>query len=385
MRLIHTADVHLDASFAGAGMPPGLGNRRRQSLRDVFQSILDRAREWPADAVLVAGDLFDHDRVSRDTVAFLRESFQAIAPIPVFIAPGNHDPFVSGSPYATEDWPANVHIFNRPFWTSYALDNLPLTVHGFAFDGPDISANPFGTLAAPEDDRIHVAVAHGSERGSQPPGKMSYAPFLAQEASVPGLRYLALGHFHDVKRIPGDYETVMYYAGAPEGHDFSETGPHHFLEIEIADAGQVQVLPANSSRAVYEIKSVDCSALTNSNQLVDLLRGFAVQPGPDQLLRVLLWGEIQPGIQAVLPVVHDAVAEVFAFLDLVDETHPLDDYAALAKTDTTMGVFVQQITRAIEDAPSPEQRAMLERARQAGLAAYRGRDLPIRGLEGDPA
>ena len=35
------------------------GNRRRQSLRDVFSAILRRAKEWPADAVLIAGDLFE--------------------------------------------------------------------------------------------------------------------------------------------------------------------------------------------------------------------------------------------------------------------------------------------------------------------------------------
>lgn len=383
MRLIHTADVHLDASFAGSGMPPGLGNRRRQSLRDVFRQILRRAAEWPADAVLVAGDLLDSERANRDTIAFLREAFEETRPIPVFIAPGNHDPFMPGSPYLTESWPANVHIFDRPEWSARELEDTPLTVHGFAFDGPDISMNPFGALAVPKDGRIHVAVAHGSERSRQPAGKMSYAPFDVATAAAEGLNYLALGHFHALTPIPGAYGTTVYYSGAPEGHGFNETGPRHYLEVEISEEGVVRATPIVSSRMQYEVRMVDCGDFTNSGQLVEALRGFVTEGTPNQLMRVLLQGEIQPTIQNALAAVQDAVAEDFIFLDLLDETHPVDDYAALARANTTMGAFVARISQEIADAPDTARRAVLERARQAGLNAYRGRDLPIRGMERD--
>jgi len=160
MRLVHTADIHLDASFAGTGMPAAFGNRRRQSLRDVFRSIVSRAGEWPADALLIAGDLFEQERVTKDTVAFLIGEFWSIAHVPVFIAPGNHDPYTPDSPYACEEWPENVHVFDQPVWQACSLADRPLVVHGFAFDGPDISSSPFGKLAVPDDGRVHVAVAH---------------------------------------------------------------------------------------------------------------------------------------------------------------------------------------------------------------------------------
>lgn len=66
-----------------------------------------------------------------------------------------------------------MHIFRTASWTEETLKNVPLTVHGFAFDGPDISRNPFHELRVADDGRIHVAVAHGSERGHQPAGKES--------------------------------------------------------------------------------------------------------------------------------------------------------------------------------------------------------------------
>ena len=389
MKLIHTADLHLDAWFAGVGMPASFGNRRRQCLRDVLATILQRAAAWPADAVLIAGDLFDHERVTPDTTAFMRSAFERIRPVPVFIAPGNHDPYVPGSPYVTERWPDNVIIFDAPAWRAYALPDAPLTVHGFGFDGFDLSANPFGALHPPADGRAHVAVTHGSERGRQPPGKTAYAPFDAADAADPNLHYLALGHFHRVTPITGPFTTAMYYSGAPEGHGFDETGALHYLEVEI-DPPQdgppvVRVTPVCAARAVYEVHEIECDEHSHSQQVIDAIRNLPAPEARERIARIVLKGSCPPALQNALPEVYDAVAEQFAFLDLVDETHPVEDYEALAATGTTLGIFIQRISREIADAPDARTRAMLERARLAGLNAYRGREMPIRGLERDGA
>ena len=204
MRFVHTADVHLDACFASSRMPARVANRRRQSIRDVFRGIVQRTRDWPADALLLSGDLFDQERVTRDTIAFLLSELASLGSIPVIIAPGNHDPYIAGSPYATEAWPENVHIFSKPSWTTLSLYEGRLCVHGFAFDGYDISSNPFGALQIEgPQGALHVAVAHGSERGHQPPEGKSYAPFDAAAMAHPLLKYVALGHFHRVTEIAG--------------------------------------------------------------------------------------------------------------------------------------------------------------------------------------
>src|SRR5688572_8282950 len=67
IRFIHTSDVHLDTSFAGSGFPSHLGDRKREAVRATFRSILEDALRRPVDLVLIAGDLFEHDRVSPDT------------------------------------------------------------------------------------------------------------------------------------------------------------------------------------------------------------------------------------------------------------------------------------------------------------------------------
>lgn len=382
MRLIHTADIHLDMCYSGLGLPAGFGNRRRQSLRDVFKRIVERAGEWPADALLIAGDLFDHDRVSRDTIAFVIGELKKVPDVPVFIAAGNHDPATPGSPYTAENWPRNVTIFKGPAWESVQAHGGALTVHGFGFDGPDISTNPFGSLAIPEGERgrVHVAVAHGSERSHQPADKQAYAAFDARDAAVDGLDYLALGHFHSAMPIEGDFATTIWYSGAPEGHSLREPGMHYYLEVEIDD-GRVHVNKIPSSRVVYISRRIECDGFESAQDIIDAIRAIAREEESRQVLRVVLTGTLEESIHSELGLVYDAATLDFEHLYLVDKTAPLDDYEELAREDTSLGAFVRRLNGEVDAAEDEGRRQKLARARELGVAAFRGRELETRGLE----
>jgi exonuclease SbcD len=370
----------LDLSYASSGFGPALASQRRQSVRDAFRSILERAKTWPADAVLIAGDLFEVDRVSADTLAFTRDALELAAPVSIYIAPGNHDPYVGHSPYVLDPWPDNVHIFSSPHWASRLQQNVPLTVHGFAFDGYDISRNPFSELRVPKDGRIHVAVAHGSERGSLPESKQAYAPFRAEEVAQPELAYLALGHYHGYSEIATSKGTLIRYSGAPEGHDFSEQGMHHFVEVEINGANVV-AKPVPSSRAIYVAHTIDCTGLEHANQLVDAIRNLPHEGDLPHLVRITLTGLCLPSISHELQLVNDIASSHFQYFQLINETSSLEDFDALASENTTLGEFMRRINSEIRDTADPARRRMLERARETGLAACRGQQLATLGLE----
>ncbi len=383
MKIIHTADVHLDRCFAGSGLPSGFGNRRRQSLRDVFHAIVQRAGEWPADALLIAGDLFEADRVSRDTVAFIEAELASIPNVAVYIAPGNHDPFTPQSPYAQEAWPHNVHIFSGPEWTSHRMKDGPLTVHGFAFDGPDVSENPFGSLNLAEagSEGVHVAVAHGSERSHQPPEKDAYAPFDVNDAAADGLAYLALGHFHALTKLEAENGTMAYYAGAPEGQSFRETGLHHYLEVEILGA-DVHVTPVPASRTVYAVHTLACDDFVSTQDLIEAIRETAEDENLPHATRITLTGLCVPNIVDALGAVHDVLAPDFEHLALLDRTDPLEDYEEIVRDETSLASFVRTLNDQIADTAHEDvQRHLLERARELGVAAFRQREMEIRNIE----
>lgn len=377
IRLLHTADIHLDASFAAGGYPSSFGPQRRQRLRDVVTAAVTRAANWPADALLIAGDLFDADRVTQDTADFLRRLFESAAPLPVVIAPGNHDPFTPNSRYATTTWPANVHIFNRPEWQAITIGDA-LTVHGFAFDGPDISSNPFGTLTLPEDGRVHVAVAHGAERGCLPEGQKLYAPFSAAESTPMGLRYLALGHYHTLKQIEVPSNAEVWYSGAPEGHGFDETGVRYWLETEI-DGARTRVTPVESAKSVYTRTQIECGEFKSSQDLVDAIRAVRTDATRGCIAKIVLRGTAAAAWRNSLANIRDSVESEFEALILDDQTVAEEGYDALAQDPTSLGLFVRRMNDVIATEFDPQQRRLYERARELGLAAYRGEQPPIAG------
>jgi DNA repair protein SbcD/Mre11 len=275
MRIIHTADLHLDSSFASMGVQGGTGNRLRAAQRKVFMHILKQAQEWPADVVIIAGDLFDNANTEEATLAFVLESLEHLAPIQVYIAPGNRDPFTPDSPYALEPWPSNVTIFSPGEWNTVAHDTLPLTVHGFGCDGKDDSGTWFSKLEVPNDGRIHIAVAHGTERVHQPREGKIFAPFNVADIVQDNLAYLALGHFHAMTEITGDFKTAAWYPGTPQGRNFCECGMKTFLQAEVThdDSGEASVVvrPIDASEVLFEKHAVDAAQVEAS-----LLKGGVI-------------------------------------------------------------------------------------------------------------
>ena len=130
MRILHAADLHLDSAFAA--LPEEKARQRRRELREMPARLAALAKEKNVDLVLLPGDLFDGERVYPETLEKLKAALGEMD-CPVFISPGNHDPYMRRSPYAGDGWPENVHIFREEQLTAVELDALGCTVHGAAF------------------------------------------------------------------------------------------------------------------------------------------------------------------------------------------------------------------------------------------------------------
>ena len=97
LRLIHTSDIHLGC--------PHTGPLARQALI----AVVDAAIAEQADALLIAGDVFDHNRVPDDEVRFLVDQLSRFGR-PAIVLPGNHDCYDATSVYRRavfEDRPAS--------------------------------------------------------------------------------------------------------------------------------------------------------------------------------------------------------------------------------------------------------------------------------------
>lgn len=153
MRLLHFADLHLDTPFSWVS--PELARSRRRGLRETLTSICKLAVDLRVDALCCGGDLYEQDRFTPDTAEFLRSAFEQLVPVPVFVAPGNHDWFGPQSLYRQVRWSSNVVVFTEDRLTPVGLAD-GLTLWGAAHRAP---ANTRGFLDVFQVDRGSPAIA----------------------------------------------------------------------------------------------------------------------------------------------------------------------------------------------------------------------------------
>jgi DNA repair exonuclease SbcCD nuclease subunit len=295
MRLLFLADLHLDAPFVWAGR--AVASRRRLELRRAFARYLDLAEHIDADALLIAGDLYEHDRLTPDTASFLLDALRR-TDRPVFIAPGNHDWYGPESLYARGDLPAHVHVFDRGALEPVELDD-GLTLWGAGHRAP---ANTDGFLAngfRVDREGVHLALFHGSESSGQwweTEGKMPHAPFHARDIELAGLHHVCCGHYH----VPRN-ERAYTYPGNPEVLSFGEQGERGVVELSVLPDGSVEKSWHRIGEALFHDLTVDVGGSGNMQDVLD--RVSASTAGLTGYARVTLTGEVEPSLELNLGLV----------------------------------------------------------------------------------
>ncbi len=212
LRVLHTADVHLDSDSGGN---PGQRAAHHERGRRVFQRIVDRALTDKVDLLLIAGDLFDHNRVPDETVAFVRTELERLRQ-PVVILPGNHDSLRTNAIYDRHDFTAgagHVHVIRRLNGETIDFPELDVVVWGRAMEEHEPGFRPLADIPGRDDRRWCLAMAHGFfYEARQRPERSS--PIFADEVRDTGWDYIALGHQHVPTNV-SQGSVAAYYAGAP--------------------------------------------------------------------------------------------------------------------------------------------------------------------------
>jgi len=370
-RIAHIADVHLDMKFEGADA--AVGHRRREQLRESFERALHLARDRGADALCVAGDLYEAGRAGPDRATYLRRCFAELAPMRVFLAPGNHDPLTSTSVYAQmAPLPENVHVFQSRSFTAVALADS-LTLWGFAHQHPaDREAAMSGFRC--DGPGVHLMLFHGSDRDRMPPGKESVAPFTGSQIEAAGAAHAMVGHFHDM--LAGARHA---YPGSPEPHNFSQGGRHTASLVTIED-GRVSTDFVDINRTRYCELDFDVSPYGDKAAVAEALAArLESSAAPPALVywRVRLVGELQRTLEFDAAQLQADLGDRFGGLTLV-EAYSAFDYDAILQGErrTVRSEFVRELRRRIDEA-SPEERPLLDLALRYGMLAFAKKPLPL--------
>jgi DNA repair exonuclease SbcCD nuclease subunit len=356
MKLLHFADLHLDAPFAW--LEPEAARRRRQHRRDTLTRILALAEAEAVDAVLCAGDLFEHDRVQPDTVAFLQASF-ARSTRPIYLAPGNHDWYGPQSPYHTTEWSPNVHVFREAVLRPMPLAD-EMTLWGAAHCAP-ANTDGFFASARATGPGMHLALAHASERSwltAQGQGKEPHAPFDAAEIEAAGFSHAFLGHYH----VPKDADRHTY-PGNPDPLEFGETGERGAVLATVEADGTVRRERRIVAASVVHDVEVALDGCEHADDVRD--RVTAVVGSLRGSVRATLTGSVAPTVR----VDGADLAALGGHLDglvIRNRTSVGYDLEAIAEEATVRGQFL----RSALDIPDPERR---RRIILLGLRAFEDR------------
>lgn len=244
-RFVHAADLHLGSPFAGlSNLPGAVRETIMRSTYDAFGRLIELAIRCRADAVLIAGDVYDlADRPLRAEIRFQRGMERLAAHgIPAFVIHGNHDP--ADGRAAALSWPPSVHFFSGA-----EVERAPLVVPGrghvadvFGISYPTAAVRDNYALRFPpggEDGSgvYRIALLHANVGGDA--AHDNYAPCELGDLLGRGIDYWALGHIH-ARRVLHEAPWVVY-PGNPQGRSARETGAKGCYVADVTEEGETRL------------------------------------------------------------------------------------------------------------------------------------------------
>lgn len=351
MKFIHTSDIHL-ASKLTTRLPSSKVASRRRELTQGFIRMCSEGMTLGVSAIVIAGDLFDSEKISHREIDQLLAVIERAENITFLYLPGNHERNVLVA--SGESLPKNLLIFGED-WTYYNLG-------GVTFAGrSETSADMFDTLKLSEYDK-NVVVLHGELRDKSDTGGI----IGIKEAADKNIDYMALGHYHTYSQNTIDKRGCAVYCGTPEGRGFDEVGDMGFSLVSADEGGVRHKFIPFAKRRLF-IVDVDISGAQKTSEVERKIDEKIKDFGADNLIRVNFIGNRELELRCDKTFLCERFSERFYYFEIKDSsklTTRAEDY----KFDKSLkGEFIRLCLA--NDALSDEEK---EKIIHCGLSALAG-------------
>ncbi len=261
MKFLHLADLHLGKTVNEINMYP--------DQVYILEEILNIVKENQADAVVIAGDVYDRSIPSEQAVSLLSSFLTRLADagVQVYMISGNHDSderlgFAStlldargvhiAGVYAGEvyhdifhDAYGDVHIWSLPFVkasrVAYFHPELPAETY-------DAAVRSALSLCPVDTAERNVLIAHQFVVGDSEP-EIAGSEIITSESvgtvekvgadAFSAFDYTALGHIHRPQRVK---EETIRYAGSPLKYSLSEIGHNKSVPlVTLHQKGDIEI------------------------------------------------------------------------------------------------------------------------------------------------
>ena len=320
---------------------PEAQHRYTQARLDVIERLGALAAERGADAVLVAGDVFETNQVERQVISRAVEALARV-PVPVLLLPGNHDALEPGTVWSSPEWtsavPGNVVVLtDEQVVVGDGARAVKIVGAPWRTRRPVVS--PARTVLdemSPGTDALpRVLVAHGMVDALAPATDVPQIPLDTVESAVRDGRvsFALLGDRHSTTEV-GTTGRV-WYPGTPEVTDCGEIDPGNALVVTL-DNGDctVEVVHVGQWRMVQLTVELDGThGIAKVEQAVE-----ALPDKPRTYLRLGVVGTLDIVSMTALEVLLDSLGQVFAGVSRWAPTwdvRPLPDDDALSDLGLT--------------------------------------------------
>lgn len=360
--IIHAADFHIGAKFDF--LPPDRAAEAVKRQFTALQSMVNYAAASSADAVLIAGDLFDAPNI-HPPIASAVFSVLAKCPCPVFISPGNHDYYYAASPYAAQTIPRNIHIFRTRVLEPFPLKDGKTVIWGAAFQD-NKAVIPLDAVLDPS--KINICLMHGELGGSSGYNSISESAVISSRFD-----YIALGHNHRFSGVFRIGQTALSCPGCFAATASNEYGIKGYLAGQV-EKNHVSLNLYPSGAVTFAELSVSMSGLNSDTMLAEAILPLLPENKEYTCCCVQLTGirMYEPNIFSLTR----SLRNTFFYAQVVDESTTIQDLYRYQKDDGLRGTVTRDFMSRIHENESDEQACVkLTLALEYALAALDGREL----------
>jgi Calcineurin-like phosphoesterase len=318
--VIHTADWQIGKIFGN--IPGDAGAVLREQRFHTIRRIAELARERAADAVLVAGDVFDSNVVKDETIRRAMNAMEGFAG-PWVLLPGNHDAALAESVWTRiMRWgvPENLLLATSPEPIVLADGRMVVLPAPLRRKQEVVDLTEWFDAVETAPEAVRIGLAHGSVASRLPEEAEAKNPIADDRADRARLDYLALGDWHGTREIA----PRTWYAGTPEPDRWKENDPGNVLLVTIEGPG---AQPSVEWIAVGHFHWRRWQASIHSRADIDMLgdtvRSFGI-PAERLVLTVQLHGAVDFATRIALDDVLQRWRALFRFLD-VSEAGLIDE------------------------------------------------------------
>lgn len=355
MKIIHCADLHLDSKLE-SNLPTTKSRERKKEIIMAFNRMVDYAAEKGVTAVIIAGDLFDTDRMLPTTRDIVLGKISECRDTEFLYLCGNHD---AGKALAECELPQNLKLFGDN-WTNFEFGNVVVT--GVELNEENCR-HIYGGLRL-DTKKFNIVTMHGQIDSASGVDKVN-----RNELADKGIDYLALGHYHTYRSGELGKNGVWCYSGCLEGRGFDECGDKGFVVLEIAEDNSYEAkFVKNSMRDIVEVEC-DITAVSDTAVMLQKIDSATAGVSPDAMLKLVLTGRLSEGARKDVELFKKHLEERFWFAKIKDKTHIELRFEDYVNDVSLKGEFIRKALSS--DLSEDDKNRVIE----CGLAALSGQEV----------